>query len=694
MPKAATRKTPLRLGDRLASVRQRLVVGRTAEIALFREALRAHEPPFAVLHVYGPGGIGKTTLLREYQRLAVRAGRPVAWIEGRDLDPSPDSFLRYLGGVLGSSSEVPVEEPAVILIDGYEYLAPLDGWLRERFLPDLPAKCLVVIAGREPPAASWRTVPEWAALARILPLRNLEPEAAKAYLRRRRIAKAHDAAVLAFTHGHPLAISLVADMLAQRDAGTTFDLREQPDILRTLLDCLVRDTPGPEFRRALEVCAHARVTTESLLAHVIGGTEATRLFAWLRGLSLVEQGPHGLYPHDLVRDVLDADFRWRDPEGYRSVHRRIREHVLERMRTASGTEQEQVLFDLVYLHRHSPTMGPYYSWKSFGTAYAEPLAADGHAALLELVHAQDGEVAAATARYWLSRQPEAFYVFRGPAKRIYGYGFLLAVREVRDEDLRHDILLQRAYAYARTNAPPRHGEALLLARHWSREDRDSQAASSNLISVLSLRSWLTTPAVAWSFAAPSDPERWLPVFTHLNFTRAPDAEASFDGRRYGVFAHDWRAEPPAAWLEHMAERELGAGAAPPAPPPQSPQRLVLSQPDFAAAVRQALRDYARPAALAANPLLRSRVVLDRTSQPPSAADLQALLREGIETLRANPKDEKRYRALWHTFIQPAATQEQAAERLQLAFNTYRYHLYQGIDRVTEWLWQRELHGAA
>ncbi|HEY8554045.1 MAG TPA: hypothetical protein VIL43_05850, partial [Burkholderiales bacterium] len=619
---------------------------------------------------------------------------PVAWIEGRDLDPSPDSFLRYLGGVLGSSSEVPVEEPAVILIDGYEYLAPLDGWLRERFLPDLPAKCLVVIAGREPPAASWRTVPEWAALARILPLRNLEPEAAKAYLRRRRIAKAHDAAVLAFTHGHPLAISLVADMLAQRDAGTTFDLREQPDILRTLLDCLVRDTPGPEFRRALEVCAHARVTTESLLAHVIGGTEATRLFAWLRGLSLVEQGPHGLYPHDLVRDVLDADFRWRDPEGYRSVHRRIREHVLERMRTASGTEQEQVLFDLVYLHRHSPTMGPYYSWKSFGTAYAEPLAADGHAALLELVHAQDGEVAAATARYWLSRQPEAFYVFRGPAKRIYGYGFLLAVREVRDEDLRHDILLQRAYAYARTNAPPRHGEALLLARHWSREDRDSQAASSNLISVLSLRSWLTTPAVAWSFAAPSDPERWLPVFTHLNFTRAPDAEASFDGRRYGVFAHDWRAEPPAAWLEHMAERELGAGAAPPAPPPQSPQRLVLSQPDFAAAVRQALRDYARPAALAANPLLRSRVVLDRTSQPPSAADLQALLREGIETLRANPKDEKRYRALWHTFIQPAATQEQAAERLQLAFNTYRYHLYQGIDRVTEWLWQRELHGAA
>ena len=49
------------------------------------------------------------------------------------------------------------------------------------------------------------------------------------------------------------------------------------------------------------------------------------LFAWLRGLSFVEQGPHGLYPHHLARDVLDADLRWRDPGGHADLVKRLTE---------------------------------------------------------------------------------------------------------------------------------------------------------------------------------------------------------------------------------------------------------------------------------------------------------------------------------------------------------------------------------
>lgn len=63
-------------------------------------------------------------------------------------------------------------------------------------------------------------------------------------------------------------------------------------------------------------------------------------------------------------------------------------------------------------------------------------------------------------------------------------------------------------------------------------------------------------------------------------------------------------------------------------------------------------------------------------------------------LEANPKDHKLYRALRRTYLEPAATQELAAELLDLPFSTYRRHLTQGIERVTEWLWQRELYGVA
>jgi hypothetical protein len=38
------------------------------------------------------------------------------------------------------------------------------------------------------------------------------------------------------------------------------------------------------------------------------------------------------------------------------------------------------------------------------------------------------------------------------------------------------------------------------------------------------------------------------------------------------------------------------------------------------------------------------------------------------------------------------TQEAAAERLGLPFSTYRRHLGSGIERITAWLWERELRG--
>jgi len=59
-------------------------------------------------------------------------------------------------------------------------------------------------------------------------------------------------------------------------------------------------------------------------------------------------------------------------------------------------------------------------------------------------------------------------------------------------------------------------------------------------------------------------------------------------------------------------------------------------------------------------------------------------------LKHNPKDAKLYRALWHTYIEPELTQEKTAERLDLPFNTYRYHLITGLERLIAGLWRRQL----
>ena len=103
-----------RIADRLAAERRRRFVGRESEIENFRSALLADEPPFVALHVNGPGGVGKTTLLEELARVAHAAGRVVVRIDGRNIEPSPLGFLVVLSRALR--------------VDRCELSAVIDGW--------------------------------------------------------------------------------------------------------------------------------------------------------------------------------------------------------------------------------------------------------------------------------------------------------------------------------------------------------------------------------------------------------------------------------------------------------------------------------------------------------------------------------------------------------------------------------------
>ena len=161
-------------------------------------------------------------------------------------------------------------ERHVILIDTYEMLAPLDPWLREVFLLQLPEDVLVVIAGQNPPSPAWSADSGWQSLIRTLPLRNFSPEESRAYLTKREIPSDQHQAILDFTYGHPLALSLVADVFAQRgDTLRVFKPEVAPDVIKVLLEQLVQKVPGPAHRAALEACALVHLTTEALLAAML-----------------------------------------------------------------------------------------------------------------------------------------------------------------------------------------------------------------------------------------------------------------------------------------------------------------------------------------------------------------------------------------------------------------------------------------
>jgi hypothetical protein len=209
-----------------------------------------------------------------------------------------------------------------------------------------------------------------------------------------------------------------------------------------------------------------------------------------------------------------------------------------------------------------------------------------------------------------------------------------------------------------------------------------------------VRHYLTTPGLIYTFIPCVDPDFWAPIFAYADMMRLADLDFRMDGRRYGVYGHDWRAVSPMAWLALMGERELGT--VPITPPEPTEQIIVLGVSEFGGAVHEALKHVTRPLALRNNPLLYSRLVVDRVGRQTDIAsrtnELLALLRAAAESMQTSPKDMRLYRVLYHTYFQPAATQEMAAELLGLPFSTYRRHLKQAIAHVTEILWQQEIDG--
>jgi hypothetical protein len=438
-----------------------------------------------------------------------------------------------------------------------------------------------------------------------------------------------------------------------------------------------------------------RVTTEALLGAVIADGDPYELFNWLRGLSFIEQGPEGLFPHDLAREVLDTDFRWRDPDGYLAMNRRIWRHLRQRVLTTTGRVQQRVFFDKLYLHRGSGTGSRYHDYTTLGSVFAETATAADHATIIETVRRHEGAESAHIAAHWLGQQPQAFRVARGARDEMLGFVASIVLTQESAGDAAIDPAVPGAWAFVRRRARLRAGEEIVHHRlHMSCGHYQNLSANNNLLAMRASFAPLEHRHLAWSLVAFARSDSWLPLMQYINFEPAEEADFTVGGREYMVFAHDWRVEPFEMWWDLLCERSLSSepiGEAAAAPP--APSMVVLSEADFAASVRQALRDYTRPAALAASPLLRSRLVADGDGHGGDAARLQALLREALEMLKASPRDEKFYRALQLTYFQPAVTQEGAAERLGLAFGTYRYHLARGTDRIVERLWDLEVSGS-
>jgi len=537
------------VGNRLQAVRERGFVGRVAERELFASALADGAGAFVTLFLHGPGGVGKSTLARRLADDATAAGRTVLRVDGRAVGSSTRAFTEAVGPALGIPG-------VVLLIDTFEQCQTLEAWLREDFLPRLPEDALVIVAGRNQPSASWRTDPSWAGALCAHAVRDFGPADAVALLRQRGVPAQLHESVLAFAGGHPLALSLAAEV-ASRVSDPVAVFTPARDVIETLLAELVGTVPSATHRLALQVCAHAHSTTEELLRTVIPQGNAGELFRWLRGLPYVESGGDGIYPHDVVRDALEMDLRWRDPTGYVDIHRRVRGYTLSRLvdRKFSGVEAG---WTASALRNQGLPVPDIFSSRRGGEANELDVQPADYPEVVAMAGEVRGVESARITAFWLARQPAAFRIFRHrQTGELLAFASWLKLTGPVADEIAADPLVAAAWDHSLAFNPPRPGEHIAVTRGIVRREEDWPTPLAEDIAQNSeLPAWTSDPRLAHSFAGLPDPELWQPLMDYLGQVRLPSSPM-IDGQATGIFLHDWR-------LHHNSQ--VGADAEPLAQP--------------------------------------------------------------------------------------------------------------------------------
>jgi AAA ATPase-like protein len=668
------------LAGRLAAARAGALVGRESERAVLDRMLAGAADAPLVAYLHGPGGIGKSTLLRYAARQAETAGRRVVPVDARFLDSDPRRLEE-------AAALACVEPGAVLLIDSFEHCQPLEAWLRDTFLLRLAEGALVVLASRVAPDADWKLDPGWAEIFAELAVRSLDAAQSDALLAGRGVTAEQRGAIVAFAGGSPLALSLAASLPATAP-GASAPWKPTGDVLTTLVERLVGELPGNAHRRALEVVAQAYVTREPLLRTVLGDEDTATVFPWLRQLPYVEATPEGLHPHDAVRATLEADLRWRDPERYEDVRVEVSVACLRAVRGASEDDALLRVAEWMFLFRDQDNPDDLYDWRAHPHVEDAPLKPDDVPDVLRMAEEAEGPASAKAVAHWVRRQPRGFRVYRytGSSTPV-AFMAILQLEAPLPEDLAEDPVIAALWDYVEAVAPLGKGEHLGIRRFAVQPGWHQRPSPlMDLISRRTIAAEMRTCGRAVTFTVFEDAERWRHYLAKAGMQEV--AAVDVDGRRQHVFGRDWRRQPVEKWVEHrvraVVEPVAGWPGVPTAGSPADERGDgVLPRAVFEDAVLEALRTWHAPQEFATSVLLRSRLVPQGSADP--VADLRGAFTAALDALRVNPAGVKAHEVLTATYLSTSRTHKATARRLGVPYGTYRRHLAMAKERLVEQL---------
>lgn len=467
------------VSDRLAAAAAAAVVGRVDERARLAAMLSPEGP--AAVFVHGPGGIGKTMVVN-----GTLADQPLNHVrlDGLQTEPTVSGALAALGAALRRpvppSADAAAEEIAaagvdVLVIDSFERLNLLDGWIRNELCHALPATVTTVLVGRRAPNVAWRAAPGWRTLVSELVVGPMTDSDVGLILEAHHVPEDDARRIKAFARGHPLAAVTAAEALARRP-GLQLGSGAPAEVVEELFAVLLDDLT-PQERAVAEAAAVLRRVTLPLLAAVLDDLDVERAWRALRGLPFTVTTASGVEMSGLAAPVLLEAMELRDPARVRTLRTGAARAILDSV--AHGPEWESTA-DLLHLVQN-PMIRNAYAPPGMLQHPAEQARREDHDQILGIARRFSGEESAELTERWWQERRDTFAVVRAPDGGVAAFSVTATVDDGIGA-LQKDRVVHAVTDHLRMDPIPVGADAVLF--RWALGSRHGERPTPELATLV------------------------------------------------------------------------------------------------------------------------------------------------------------------------------------------------------------------
>jgi hypothetical protein len=344
------------IGHLLSEQQKLLFVGREKELAILEQNMS--DPQWKLLHIYGPGGIGKTTLIQLFAQL-IRPYRSI-YVDGHSDFQRPHDFLAHIRQSLPASADSTEEidmlnayaiqqEGVILLLDTFEKCGAIEDWLRKEWFPKLSPLVKICTAGRYPLEDQWIRN-GWQLFIHNMELQPLSFDEIQAYTHIRGI---HNQDIVnslqRFSNGLPLALSIACEIILRKDSTLFLDRQQKDQIITYLVAELTRDIEESYLKRYTEAASMVWRFDQELLQFLLKENIPIEHFREFCRLPFVIRQADHWSLHDSIRQWVFTDLRSRMPQTFQ-IYRRHALEVLLKRESLLPHKKTELAFERLYLH--------------------------------------------------------------------------------------------------------------------------------------------------------------------------------------------------------------------------------------------------------------------------------------------------------------------------------------------------------